>query len=188
MFSNADQLSNATKASIDNQLAAMSDLANKALQSVAELVELNLATAKDSLATTSAAAQQMLAAKDAQEVLSLSSQQAQPNAEKALAYGRHLASIATKAQADFTKATEARIAETTKQVNKLIDDLSKAAPAGSENAIALLKASVANANAAYEQVSKASKHAIENLEENFNEAAKHFTAATEKPARAKKAS
>ncbi len=85
MFSNADQLSNATKASIDNQLAAMSDLANKALQSVAELVELNLATAKDSLATTSAAAQQMLAAKDAPEVLSLSSQQAQPNAEKALA-------------------------------------------------------------------------------------------------------
>ncbi len=188
MFSHADQLSNATKASIDNQLAAMSDLANKALHSVAELVELNLATAKESLATTSAAAQQMLAAKDAQEVLNLSTQQAQPNAEKALAYGRHLASIATKAQADFTKATEARIAETTKQVNKLIDDLSKTAPAGSENAIALLKASVANANATYEQISKASKHAIDNLEENFNEAAKHFTTATDKPARAKKAS
>ncbi len=188
MFSNADQLSNATKASIDAQLAAMSELATKALHSVAELVELNLATAKDSLATTSAAAQQMLAAKDAQDILNLGSQQAQPNAEKALAYGRHLASIATKAQADFTKATEARIAETTQQVNKLIDDLAKAAPAGSENAIALLKTSVANANAAYEQVSKASKQAIENLEENFNEAAKHFTAAGDKPAKAKKAS
>jgi phasin family protein len=188
MFSQADQLSNATKASIDNQLAAMSELANKALQSVAELVELNLTTAKESLASTSAAAQQMLAAKDAQEVLNLSSQHAQPNADKALAYGRHLASIATKAQADFTKATEARIADTTKQVNKLIDDLSKAAPAGSENAIAILKTSVSNANAAYEQITKSSKHAIESLEENFNEAAKHFTAATDKPARAKKAS
>jgi hypothetical protein len=40
MFSAADQLSNATKASIDAQLAAMNDIANKALHSVAELVEL----------------------------------------------------------------------------------------------------------------------------------------------------
>ena len=52
----------------------------------------------------------------------------------------------------------------------------------------VLKASVANANAAYEQVSKASKQAIDNLEENFTEAAKHFTPATDKPARTKKAS
>ncbi len=188
MFSAADQLSNATKASIDAQLAAMSEIANKALHSVAELVELNLSTAKDSLAYTSAAAQQMLAAKDAQDVLNLTSAQAQPGAEKALAYGRHLASIATKAQAEFTKATETRIAETTKHVSKLIDDLSKAAPAGSENAIAVLKASVANANAGYEQMVKASKQAIETMEDSFNEATKHFVpAAAEKPARSKKA-
>ena len=188
MFTTPEQLSKATKESFDAQLAAMNELATKALHSVAELVELNIATAKESLAHTQAAAQQMLSAKDAQDLVNLTSSQAQPGAEKALAYGRHLASIATKAQADFTKATEARIAETTKQVNKLIDDLSHAAPAGSENAIALLKASVANANASYEQISKASKHAIENLEENFTEAAKHFNAATDKPARAKKAS
>lgn len=188
MFSTADQLSNATKASIDAQLAAMNEIANKALHSVAELVELNLSTAKESLAHTAAAAQQMLSAKDAQDLLNLTSAQAQPGAEKALAYGRHLTSIATKAQAEFTKATEARIADTTKQVSKLIDDLSKAAPAGSENAIAMLKASVANANASYEQMVKASKQAIETMEDSFNEAAKHFVpAAAEKPARAKKA-
>ncbi len=188
MFSAADQLSNATKASIDSQLAAMSELANKALHSVAELVELNITTAKESLAQTSAAAQQMLTAKDAQEIFSLTSTQAQPQAEKALAYGRHLASIATKAQAEITKATEARVAETAKQVTKLIDDLAKAAPAGSENAIALLKASVANANATYEQVVKASKQAFESMEDSVNEATRHFVpAAAEKPARAKKA-
>lgn len=188
MFSTADQLSNATKASIDAQLAAMNDIANKALHSVAELVELNLSTAKKSLAHTAAAAQQMLSAKDAQDFLNLTSSQAQPGAEKALAYGRHLTSIATKAQAEFTKATETRIAETTKQVSKLIDDLSKAAPAGSENAIAMLKASVANANASYEQMVKASKQAVETMEDSLNEAAKHLVPATaEKPARAKKA-
>lgn len=187
MFNAADQLSNATKASIDAQLTAMNDIANKALYSVAQLVELNLSTAKDSLAHTAAAAQQMLSAKDAQDFFTLSSSQAQPGAEKALAYGRHLASIATKAQADFTKATEVRISETTKQVSKLIDDLSKAAPAGSENAIAMMKASVANANATYEQMVKASKQAIETMEENFNDAAKHFVPpVAEKQARARK--
>ncbi len=187
MFSAADQFSNATKASIDAQLAAMNDLASKALHSVAELVELNISTAKASLEHTSFAAQQMLAAKDAQEVFNLTSSQAQPNAEKALAYSRHLASIAAKAQTELTKATEARVSETSRQVTKLIDDLSKAAPAGSENAIAIMKASVANANAAYEQLMKASKHALETLEESMNEATKHFMpAAGEKPARGKK--
>lgn len=188
MFSTADQLSNATKASIDSQLAAMSDLANKALHSVAELVELNITTAKDSLARTSAAAQQMLTAKDAQEFFSLSSSQAQPQAEKALAYGRHLASIATKAQAEFSKAAEVRVAETAKQVTKLIDDLAKAAPAGSENAIAMMKAGADTATKTYDQMVKASKQALETMEDNVNEATKHFApTGADKPARSKKA-
>ena len=186
MFTTADQLSNATKASIDAQLAAMSEIANKALHSVAELAELNIATAKATLEHASSTAQQILAAKDAQEIFQLSSSQAQPNAEKALAYGRHLAGIASKAQAELTKTTETRVAETSRQVTKLLNDLSDAAPAGSEQAIALLKTSVANANAAYEQLLKASKNAISTVEESFNEASKHFVPATEKPARSKK--
>jgi phasin family protein len=188
MLSNADQFSNATKATLDAQLAAMSELANKSLHTVTELVELNIATVKASLASSSAAAQQILTAKDAQEVLSLSTAQAQPNAEKALAYARQLAAIAAKAQAELTKATESRVADTTRQMTTLIDDLAKTAPAGSENAVAMLKASMVNASSAYEQIAKASKQAIETIEENVSEASKHFVpAATDKPARAKKA-
>lgn len=184
MFTTPEQLSKVTKASIDTQLAAMNELATKALHSVAELVELNIATAKESLAHTQSAAKQMLSAKDAQDLMSLSSSQAQPGAEKALAYARHAAAIVTKAQAEFTKSTEARIGETTKQVNQLIDELSKAAPAGSEQAVAMLKTSVANANAAVEQMVKGSKQALSSMENSFDEVASHFTAA--KPARAKK--
>jgi hypothetical protein len=50
----------------------------------------------------------------------------------------------------------------------------------------MLKASVANTHAAYEQITKATKHAIETMEENVAESTKHFTAPTEKPARSKK--
>jgi phasin family protein len=186
MFTPTDSLSNAAKASIDTQLAAMSDLASKTLLSVAELTELNIGTAKAALEHASAAAHQLLAAKDAQEVVQLSSAQTQPTAEKALAYGRHLASIATKAQAELAKTAEARMAETSREINKLLNKLSESAPAGSEQAISFLQASVANANAAYEQLLKASKNAINTVEESFNEAARHFVPATDKPSRSKK--
>ena len=181
MFTSATQLSNATKASIDSHLAALNEFAAKALTTVAEVAELNMATAKASLEHASAAAKQVLAAKDAQEVMQLTSAHAQPNAEKALAYGRQLASIATKTQAELAQATE-----TSRQVNKLIDELSKAAPAGSEKAIEMLKASVANSHSAYEQLTKATKHAIETIEENVAESTKHFASTTQKPARSKK--
>lgn len=186
MFSTADQFSNATKATIDAQLAAMNELATKAFSSVAELVNLNVTAAKASLEHSSAAAQQILSAKDPQAFFSLASAQAQPSAEKALAYSRHLADIASKAQAEFTKAAELRLAETTRHVSALIDDLSKSAPAGSENAIAMLKGAIANANAGYEQLSKASKQASETMEDNLNQMVKQFVPSAEKPARAKK--
>lgn len=186
MFTTNDQFSSATKATFDAQIAAMNDFANKTLHSMAELAELNIATAKASLEHSSAAAQQILSAKDPQEIFNLTSSQAQPNAEKALAYGRHVAGIATRAQAEFTKVTEARISETSRHVNKLIDDLSKSAPTGTENAISMLKASVANAHNVYEQLVKAGKHAAETMEDKMSEATIHFVPATEKPARSKK--
>jgi len=186
MFSAADQFSNVTKATIDTQLAAMNELATKAFASVTDLVNLNVSAVKASLEQSSATAQQILSAKDPQAFFSLASAQAQPHAEKALAYSRHLADIASKAQAEFTKAAEIRLAETTRHVSALIEDLSKSAPAGSENAIAMLKATIVNANAGYEQLSKATKQASETMEDNLNQMVKQFVPAAEKPARAKK--
>ncbi len=184
MLANQEHLSKVAKSSIDAQLKAMHELANQALHSVTELVELNIATAKESLSQTSAAAAQMLAAKDAQALIDATSAQAQPGAEKALAYARHMASIMAKAQAEFTSATETRIGQTTRQINQLIDDMSKSAPAGSENVITLLKASVANTNAAIEQMVKGSKQALATMESGFEEISSQMSAA--KPSRAKK--
>ena len=86
----------------------------------------------------------------------------------------------------MTKAAEVRVAETSQQVTTLIDELTKTAPAGSENAVAMMKAAISNANASYEQFTKAAKQAGVALEDNINQAAKHFAPANEKPAKAKK--
>ncbi|CAN5147689.1 phasin family protein [soil metagenome] len=182
-----EQFSAATKTHFEAQLAMMTALTNKAFESVEKIVDLNMNVVKASLEESSSAAQKIMTAKDPQEFFSLSAAQSQPNAEKAIAYGRHLASIATSTQAEFTKAAEAQIADTNRKVMALVDEVSKNAPAGSEQAIAMMKSALGNANASYEQLTKTTKQAVEALEGNLNNAVTQFTQAAEKTtSRAKK--
>lgn len=177
MFAIPEQFSNATKANFESQFAIFTALTNKAFEGVEKLVDLNLTAAKASLEETSATAKQLLSAKDPQEFFALSAAQAQPSAEKAIAYGRHLASIASGTTAEFSKAAEAQILETNRKVISLVDEVSKNAPAGSESAVALFKSALGSANAGYEQLSRTSKQAAETIEANVNAAVSQFTAA-----------
>lgn len=177
MFSMSEQLSAATKSQIESQLAMFNILTAKAFDSMEKFIELNVNATKASIDETSATAKQLLAIKDPQEFFAVSAAQAQPTAEKAFAYSRHLASIASSTQAEFTKAAEAQIAESSRKVSALVDELAKNAPAGSENAFAAFKAVLGNANAGYEQLSKTTKQAVETIEANMNSATTQFTQA-----------
>lgn len=182
MFAIPEQFSNATKASFESQFALMSSLMAKTFEGMEKLVELNITAAKASLDESSNAARQLLAAKDPQEFFSLTAAQAQPTAEKAMSYTRQLASIAAGTQAEFTKAAEAQISETNRKVVSLVDEVSKNAPAGSENVVAVIKAAIGNANAGYEQMSKTAKQAAQTLETNVNAAVSQFTQAAQQAA------
>ena len=103
MIPAVNQFSQATKTSMEVQLHAMTDLAEKALQGVSELVELNIATAKASFEETSAVVHQILGAADAQEAIHLVQAQAQPSAKKAASYGHHLAAIASRNRVKLPK-------------------------------------------------------------------------------------
>jgi gamma-glutamyl:cysteine ligase YbdK (ATP-grasp superfamily) len=151
MFAIPEQFSNATKASFESQFAIFSLLTSKAFEGVEKLVELNITAA-----------------------------QAQPTAEKALSYGRQVAAIAAGTQAEFTKAAETQIAETNAKVISLVDEVSKNAPAGSENVVAAIKASIGNANAGYEQLSKTAKQAAQTVETNVTAAVNQFAQAAQK--------
>jgi len=180
MFTIPEQFSNVAKANIESQLAIFTTLTSKAFESMEKVVDLNLNVAKASLEDSSIAAKQLLTAKDPQEFFSLTAAQAQPTAAKAIAYGRHLAGIATSTQAELTRAAEEQIAETGRKVSALVDDVSKNAPAGSENVIAIVKSAIGNANAGYEQFSRTTKQAVEVMEANMNSAVSQFTQAAEK--------
>jgi phasin family protein len=180
MFSIPEQFSSVAKANFEAQLSILTALTSKAFESVEKVVDLNINVAKASLEDSAITARQLLSAKDPQEFFSLSAAQAQPTAAKAIAYGRHLAGIASSAQAELTRTAEEQFAETGRKVSALVDDVSKNAPAGSENVIAIVKSAIGNANAGYEQFSKTTKQAVEAMEANMNSAVSQFSQATEK--------
>jgi phasin family protein len=180
MFAIPEQFSNATKANFESQFALLTSLTSKTFEGMEKLIDLNLNAAKATLEESSSAARQMLAAKDPQEFFSLTAAQAQPTAEKALSYSRQLASIAAGTGAEFSKAAESQIVEANRKVISLVDEVSKNAPAGSENYVAALKTAISNANAGYEQFSKTTKQAVEAMESNFNSAVGQFNQAARK--------
>jgi phasin family protein len=187
MFNLPEQFSAAAKTNLETQLSIITALTGKAFESVEKFIDLNLNAAKASLEDSSITAKQLLAAKDPQEFFSLTAAQAQPTAAKAIAYGRHLAGIATSVQAEFSRAAEEQIAEAGRKVSALVDDVSKNAPAGTENVIAIFKSAIGNANAGYEQFSKSTKQAVEAIEANVNSAVGQFTQAADKTAKAARA-
>jgi phasin family protein len=145
-----------------------------------KLIELNLNVVKATLDEVSQKSQQAADLKDAQEVSSFISASAQPSADKALAYSKHVYDIFAGVQAELSKLAEAQIAEGRQQVNAAVEQLTKNAPAGSESAVAMLKSSLATATSAYDSLAKAAKQAADVAESNLSAAANAtFKAATD---------
>lgn len=182
MFSVPEQFSNATKANFDAQLAMMTTLTGKTFEFVEKFVELNMSAAKSSLEDSATTVKQLFEAKGPQEFFSLTSSHAQPAAEKALAYGRHLATITSSTQAEFSHAAETQIAETNRKVLQLIEEVSKNAPAGSEDIVEFVKTVIGNANTSYRHLTSTTKQAVDAMETNLNSAVSQITQSTTKNA------
>ena len=159
----AEQLIAAQKANVETLFG----LTNKAFEGVEKLVELNLQVAKAALGEAGDTARAALSVKDAQELMALQASLLQPSAEKAAAYSRHVYDIAAATNAEVGKAVEAQVADAQKKFIGLVDTASKNAPAGTENAVALVRSAVAAANNAFESVQKAAKQAADVAEANF---------------------
>jgi phasin family protein len=154
------------KATLDNILAIQGTFFN----GFEKLVDLNLKVIRATLDEVAQKSQQAVDAKDAQEVLAFTSSLVQPNAEKALAYSKHVYDIVSGVQVDLSKLTEEQVAQGQQQVTEALDQFAKTAPTGSEGAIALLKTSLATANSAYETAAKVARQAADAAESNISAA------------------
>ena len=162
----AEQFIAAHKANVETLFG----LTNKAFEGVEKLVELNLQVAKVAMGEAAETTKAALSVKDAQELMALQAGLLQPAAEKAAAYSRHLYDIAAATNAEVAKVAEETAADAQKKFMAVVDTAVKNAPAGSENAVALVKSAVAAANNAYESVQKAAKQAADVAEANFQAA------------------
>jgi phasin family protein len=177
----AEQLVAAHKANIETLFG----VTGKAFEGIEKLVELNLQVAKAAIGEAAENTKLVLSVKDAQELLALQAGLLQPVAEKAAAYSRHLYDIAATTNADIGKVAEVQAAEAQKKFMAVVDNAVKNAPAGTENAVALVKSAVAAANNAYESVHKAAKQAADVAEANFQALTNTAVKATQQAAAVK---
>jgi phasin family protein len=164
MFTNFDQYSSSSKSLLDTQASAITNFASSALQGVERIASLNIAAAKASTEDLSANLNKLLSAKDPQEFFGLATAQFQPNLEKASSYGRHLSEIFSESQVAFAKAVENQVAEASRAATAMIDQLGKNAPAGTGDAVTLVKSMMGNGNAFYEQFTKVVKQSTEAMQ------------------------
>jgi phasin family protein len=177
-----EQLVAAHKANVETLFG----LTNKAFEGVEKLVELNLQVAKATLAETAETTQAAMSVKDVQELLALQAGLLQPAAEKAAAYSRHLYDIIAGMNAEMAKITEATMSDSQQKAMAVVDNAVKNAPAGTENAVALVRSAIAAANNAYESVHKAAKQAAEVAEANFQAVTNSAVKATQAAAKTAK--
>jgi len=179
----AEQVLAAQKANVETLFG----LTGKAFEGVEKLVELNLQVARTALGEAAETAKAALSIKDAQELLALQAGLLQPSAEKAAAYSRHVYEIAAATNAEVTKVAEAQLADAQKKLTGFVDSAVKNAPAGTENAVALVKSAMSAANNAYESVQKAAKQATEVAEANFQAITTTAVKASQAATKAKRA-
>jgi phasin family protein len=179
----AEQMMAANKANVETLFG----LTAKAFEGVEKLVELNMQVAKTAMTEAADTTRAALSVKDAQELLALQSAMLQPAAEKAAAYGRHVYDIAAATNAEVAKVAEDQLADAQKKFMALVDTAVKNAPAGTENAVMLVKSAVAAANNAFESVQKAAKQATEVAEANFQAVTSTAVKATQSAVKAKRA-
>jgi phasin family protein len=159
----AEQIVASHKANVETLFG----LTAKAFEGMEKLVELNLSAAKAALDESANNTQSALSAKDAQELVAMQANLFQPLAEKTAAYSRHLYDIASGTGSEFTKAFESQAAAAQKQFASLVDNAAQNAPAGSEQAVAMMKGAVTAATTAFESVQKAVKQATDLAESNL---------------------
>ena len=178
----AEQLILAQKSNVETLFG----LTGKAFEGIEKLIELNLQVAKTAMGEVASTTQAVLSVKDAQELLALQAGLLQPAAEKAAAYSRHLYEIATSTGAEVNRVAEATAADAQSKFMAVVDTAVKNAPAGTENAVALVKSAVAAASNAFEGVQKAAKQAADVADANFQAMSSTAVRATQAASKARR--
>jgi phasin family protein len=164
MFTNPEQFASATKTLFELQMMTFNALTSKAVQGVEQVVALNMATAKNSMAGTMAAGKEISEAKDPKAAMAAVASAAKPGMAGAVEYTEQVKVIIDDIRKEFNEAADAHLAEAKSALSALIYDVTQNVKPGSENAVEIIKTAIENAFKGYEQVTLATRQAVETVE------------------------
>ncbi|HXN15876.1 MAG TPA: phasin family protein [Usitatibacter sp.] len=133
-------------------------LARISMDSTERVMALQLDYAKSALDQATRTAKAVAGAKDVQEFLSMRTRTAESAVDKLIGYSRNLYEVASEAQSELSKLAEERMTTFQQVVTESVEQAAKAAPAGSDFAVAAMKSSLAATTAAFDSFTKTAKH------------------------------
>ena len=175
---NLEQLANTQKANAEVMMA----LVRSAFNGMEQLAALNLAATREFFNASVANTQQLMSAKDPQELSKLNSAIAQPNVEKMTEYSRRVYDLVTSMQKDITEVMESQYSNFTKTASSAIEKTTASAPVGGDVFGAAMKQMLQASTKAYDNMTQMAKQMADIAEANV----KTTTSATSKAAAAAK--
>ena len=173
-----DQFTAANEAAI-NQFSYFAQLS---LASLEKLAQLGLAATRENVEQAAAHAQALAGAKDVHEVIALNSAVLEPVMKRAYAYSRTAYESATEANTEVKRAFEQQSSEFNRAAVSALEEAFKYAPAGSESMVGNVKAAMAAAQSAYDNLTSINKQIYDTVEKSVEQ---NVATATKSAPRAK---
>ena len=155
-----DQLTAANEAAI-TQFAQFAQLS---LANIEKLAQLGLAATRENVEQATAHAQALAGAKDVHEVIALNSAALEPVMKRAYAYSRTAYESAAEANGEVKRAIEKQSAEFNRAAVAALEEAFKYAPTGSETVVENVKAAIAAAQTAYDNLASINKQIYDTVE------------------------
>jgi phasin family protein len=162
-----EQVAATRKANLD----ILFGLGEKVVEGIEKLAELNMQVTRSTLGDMFDLGQKALSLKEPQDWLALQDNLGAPTADKMQSYNRQLFDIVWSTQAEFAKVALTQFEAYSRQVQSVVEDVAKNAPAGSEAAMSALDSAIKAANTLVETVQKTSQQAAEAARSGFDIAA-----------------
>lgn len=124
------------------QYALLSDMSQRAFQSVQRINELNIQIAQSVMEDSLKSVQQVMVAQDPYEAASIAAAQAQPAAEKLRDYQQELTNIAANTQVELAKAAESHVPHASRTAAAVADEVARNAKTQTDQAVARQKAAM----------------------------------------------
>ena len=136
---------------------AAARLTRISLDSAERAFAIQLEYAKGALKQATLTAQAVSQVKDVPQLIALRARIAENAVENMMGYSRSLYEVASDAQTELSKLAEERLASYQQTVVEAVDQATKAAPAGSDVAVAAMKSTMAATTAAFDTFNRAAR-------------------------------